>query len=81
VCQRRMDLSSEPEASRRESGDQARMEIPARWPSSVCSRVPEEADQSFMVQSEEEEAIHWPQGENFTCEMGFLWPCRIRVGV
>lgn len=36
VDQRRMDLSSEPVARVRESGDQARVEMPARWPWRVC---------------------------------------------
>ena len=47
----RMSLSSEPEAKTFESGLHAIAEIPARWPSSVWARAPEEASQILMVAS------------------------------
>jgi hypothetical protein len=77
----RMLLSSEPEASRLESGDQAMVFIPARWPSSVCSRLPVMESQILTVQSALHEAIQRPSGENLTDETPFLWPRRMRVGL
>jgi hypothetical protein len=62
------------------SGDQDIVLMPARCPSSVCSRVPVKASQIFMVQSAEAEAIRRPFGENFTLAIALLWPRRIRVG-
>lgn len=44
VDQRRIDLSSEPVARVRESGDQARQEMPARWPWRVWWVWPVEAE-------------------------------------
>ena len=49
--QRRMDLSSEPEARILLSGDQARVEMPARWPWRVCRGLPLEASQILIVAS------------------------------
>lgn len=46
-----MLLSSEPEARVRPSGDQARVEMPARWPVSVCRCLPVDVDQILMVAS------------------------------
>lgn len=46
-----MDLSSEPEASVLLSGDQAMVEIPARWPSNVCRCLPVAVSQILMVAS------------------------------
>lgn len=77
----RIDLSSEPEARMLESGDQAMVDIPARWPSSVCSSRPVCASQIFIVQSAEQLAIHFPSGENLTADTPFLWPWRIKVGL
>lgn len=51
VSQRRMDLSSEPEAKVRESGDHAIVEMPARWPSRVCRALPVEVSQILIVAS------------------------------
>ena len=47
----RMDLSSEPEASVLLSGDQAIVEMPARWPSNVCRCLPVAVSQILMVAS------------------------------
>ena len=47
----RMDLSSEPEASVLLSGDQAMVEMPARWPSKVCRCLPVAVSQILMVAS------------------------------
>ena len=46
-----MDLSSEPEARVRESGDQAMVEMPARWPSSVWRALPVPVSQILIVAS------------------------------
>ena len=46
-----MDLSSEPEASVLLSGDQAIVEMPARWPSRVCRCLPVAVSQILMVAS------------------------------
>lgn len=78
---RRIDLSSLPLARIALSGDHVNAEIPAKWPSSVCSSAPVEAFQSLMVQSDEAEAMSWPLGEKRRIEMGFLWPRRMRVGL
>ncbi len=51
TCHSRMDLSSEPEASNVESGLQAMVEIPARWPSRVCSCFPVAASHILIVPS------------------------------
>ena len=47
----RIDLSSEPEASVLPSGDQAMVEMPARWPSNVCKCLPVAVSQILMVAS------------------------------
>jgi len=52
MSQRRMDLSSEPEAMVLESGLHAMVDTPARWPSSVCECFPVVASQILMVASE-----------------------------
>lgn len=53
VCtfQRRIDLSSEPEAITRPSGLQAIVEIPARCPSKTWITFPVEASQILIVAS------------------------------
>ena len=48
---KRIDLSSEPEASVLLSGDQAIVEMPARWPSSVCRCLPVAVSQILIVAS------------------------------
>lgn len=77
----RILLSSLPEARILESGDQEIVDIPARWPRSVCCSKPVEVSQSFILQSALALAMRCPSGENFTEDMGFLWPWRIRVGL
>ena len=47
----RIDLSSEPEASVLPSGDHAMVEMPARWPSSMCNCFPVAVSQILMVAS------------------------------
>ena len=51
TSQRRIDLSSEPEAMVRESEDQAMVLMPARWPSSVWSSLPVGASHILIVPS------------------------------
>lgn len=57
MSQSRMLLSSLPDARIRLSGDHVNADMPARWPSRVCSSAPVEAFQSLMVQSDEAEAM------------------------
>lgn len=49
--QRRMDLSSEPEAMKVPSGLQDSVDIPPRWPSKVCMSLPVEEFQTRIVAS------------------------------
>ena len=51
TSQSRIDLSSEPEAMVLLSGDHAKVEMPARWPSSVWRCLPLLASQILMVAS------------------------------
>jgi hypothetical protein len=81
ISHRRILLSSEPDAMMLESGDQAMVDMPARWPSSVCSSFPDALSQTLTVQSADADAIHFPSGEYLTCDMPFLWPRRIRDGL
>ena len=46
-----IDLSSEPEAIVLLSGDQASVDTPARWPSSVCKLLPLAVSQILIVAS------------------------------
>jgi hypothetical protein len=57
VSQSRILLSSLPDARMRLSGDHVKAFMPAKCPSRLCSRVPVVEFQSFIVQSEEPEAM------------------------
>lgn len=46
-----MDLSSDPDAMVLLSGDQARADMPARWPSSTCIHLPVAKSQTLTVAS------------------------------
>lgn len=81
LSQKRMALSSEPEANVLESGDQATADTPAMCPTSVSMWRPVEASHILMVPSAEAEAIHLPSGDMRTWEMGLRCPPRMRRGL
>ena len=56
ISHRRMDLSSDPEASVLESGLQAIVDIPARCPSSMCSCLPLRVSHILIVASAAKDA-------------------------
>ena len=64
ISQRRIDLSSDPEASVFESGLQAIVDIPARCPSRMCSCLPVEVSHILIVASAAEKA-QVSQGNRF----------------
>ena len=51
MSHRRIDLSSDPEAIVSPSGDQAMVEIPAKWPSNTCKHLTEWTSQILIVES------------------------------
>lgn len=51
MSHKRIDLSSDPEAMVLLSGDQAKVEIPARWPSRTLRHLPVEVSQILIVAS------------------------------
>lgn len=59
TSQRRIDLSSLPDARVFESGDQAMIEIPAKWPSSVCRCFPVAVSQILIVASAADGVSWW----------------------
>lgn len=81
LSQKRMALSSDPEASVLESGDHATADTPAMCPTSVSMCRPVDASHILMVPSAEAEAIHLPSGEMRTWEMGLRCPPRTRRGL
>jgi hypothetical protein len=79
-----MDLSSEPEAMVRLSGDQARTLMPARWPVRVLrSGKGGVVEWMFMVESAEAEARYSPDGEKRIQVMPRAWERRVplRMGL
>lgn len=74
TSQRRIDLSSEPEAMVRLFGDHASTLIPARWPVRVLRRGKGvEVEWILMVASAEAEARYFPHGEKRIQVMPRAW--------
>lgn len=77
-----MDLSSEPEAMVRLSGDQARTLMPARWPVRVLRRGKGwVVEWMLIVASAEEEARYSPEGEKRMQVMPRAWEQRVPPGM
>jgi hypothetical protein len=77
-----MDLSSDPEAMVRLSGDQARTLMPARWPVRVLSSGKGEVvEWMLIVASAEAEARYAPQGEKRMEVMPRAWEQTVPLGM
>src|SRR5438477_299693 len=73
ASQSRTVLSSEADASRRPSGENATALTQSLWPLSVASHAPVAASQSRTVSSSEADASRRPSGENATALTQSLW--------